>query len=103
MRPMNQRILMVDDEAPIRELYSLYFRTVGFHVQTASNETEAMALLDIEQFDLIILDFWLGRQSGLDLIEPMKKKHPKTPILIYTGKVFTETSRQDALARGASG
>lgn len=100
---MTPHLLMVDDEAPTRELYSLYLETRGFKVCTASNPQEALALVEEKDFQVVLLDMALGESSGLDLIEPIKRIDPKLPILIYTGRNFDEALREQALAKGAAG
>jgi DNA-binding response OmpR family regulator len=94
-------ILMVDDEAAIRELYTLYLHTQGFEVTTASSAVEALDAVYAHRFDLAILDVGLGDSNGMDLIEPMKVAQPTLPIAIYTGRMEQQI-RKEALARGAS-
>jgi two-component system, OmpR family, response regulator len=94
-------ILMVDDEAAIRELYTLYLHTQGFEVTTVSSAVEALDAVYATPFDLAILDVGLGDSNGMDLIEPMKTAQPNLPIAIYTGRMEQQI-RKEALARGAS-
>jgi DNA-binding response OmpR family regulator len=80
-----QRILFVDDEAPIRELLSLFFRKKGFEVSTAITAAEGRALMDGNPFDLAILDVNLAGENGLALLSAFKVKYPKTPVVMFTG------------------
>ncbi len=100
---MIPHILMVDDEAPIRELYTLYFSTNGFEVSTAATAMDALDQVYRQKFDVIILDLGLGDSNGMDLIGPIKSAQPDVPILIYTGRTVDETIRKEAFNRGACG
>jgi DNA-binding response OmpR family regulator len=100
---MRHRILMVDDEAPTRELYAVYFQARGFDVQTTATPSEALRLIKAEPFDLILLDVSLANANGLDLIPPIKELKPELPILIYTGRAFDDETKKRALDLGARG
>jgi DNA-binding NtrC family response regulator len=98
---MSPHILMVDDEAAIRELYTLYFNTQGIDVTTASSAIDALDIVYRAKFDLIILDLGLGDSNGMDLIEPVKLAQPNAPIFIYTGRTIDQALREEAYKRGA--
>ncbi len=100
---MSQRILVVDDEAPIRELLSSYFLKRGYQVSTAASATEALRALDESPVDLTILDIALADADGLELLESIKKSHPKLPVIILTGMGFDDELLKEALAKKASG
>ena len=82
---MTPHILFVDDEAPIREMLSLYFRKKGFTVTAAVTGQEAMELADQETFNLAILDVNLAGENGLELLGFMKSNHPELPVIMFTG------------------
>lgn len=100
---MKHHLLMVDDEAPTRELYSLYLRTHGFDVTTAATAEEALQVVKKTPFQVCLLDLGLGKSDGMDLVEPLKKAQPGMSILIYTGRSFDESLRGKALKKGAVG
>lgn len=100
---MSQRILVVDDEAPIRELLSSYFQKRGYTVTTGSNAAEAIRALDEISVDVMILDIALADADGLELLESVKKDHPKLPVIILTGMGFDDELLKEALAKKASG
>jgi len=82
------RILIVDDEEPIRKglRYSIDWRELGFRVaDEASNAMDAVSLLDNNQYDVLITDIKMPEKTGLDLIQVIKDKHPRTRILIISG------------------
>ncbi len=100
---MSEHILVVDDEAPTRELLSIYFKRRGCTVTTASNATDALQVLGEQPVQLVILDINLGDTSGLDLLEPIKKDHPNLPIILFSGIGLDETTLQQARQKGATG
>ena len=103
MGPVNSHILFVDDEAPIREMLSLYFRKKGLQVTTAVTTTEATKLAGEIPFSLAILDVELAGENGLDLLSFFKRNHPHLPVIIFTGMDGVEELVEEARARGANG
>lgn len=99
---MKQHILFVDDEAPIRELLSLYFRKKGLEVTTAMTADQAKELAGTIPFSLAILDVNLAGENGLDLLGFFKKSHPRVPVIIFTG-LTGEDMLEQAKAAGADG
>jgi|ERR1043166_3317930 two-component system torCAD operon response regulator TorR len=100
---MNGHILVVDDEAPTRELLSIYFKNRGCTVTTAENPQEALALFAEVPVQIVILDINLGESNGLDLLEPMKKAKPSVPIIIFSGVMLDDDAVREAKEKGASG
>ena len=101
---MNEYILVVDDEAPTRELLSIYFKRRGCTVSVASTGADAMRLVNELPVQVVILDINLGEKaSGLDLLEPIKKSRPGIPIILFSGIVLDEKTRETARQKGAVG
>jgi len=101
---MSEHILVVDDEAPTRELLSIYFKRRGCTVSTASTGADALRLVNELPIRLVILDINLGeKSSGLDLLEPIKKSRPGIPIILFSGIVLDEKTRETARQKGAVG
>jgi len=101
--PVNAHILFVDDEAPIREMLSLYFRKKGLQVTTAVTASEATKLAGEIPFSLAILDVELAGENGLDLLSSFKRSYPNLPVIIFTGLDGDEGLMEEARARGANG
>jgi DNA-binding response OmpR family regulator len=99
---VNSHILFVDDEAPIRELLSLYFRKKGLQVTTATTAQQAKDLASKAAFDVAILDVNLAGENGLDLLSFFRANHPRTPVIIFTGLTGEELV-EHARAAGAAG
>jgi DNA-binding NtrC family response regulator len=98
---MSQHILFVDDEVPIRETLTLYFRAKGIAVSTAESGDEAIRMIEETPFDLVILDLNLGEENGLDLLDRLKAMHPSLPVIMFTSMGDDPVLLQEALAKGA--
>lgn len=81
---MNQRILIVEDEAELRSTLSLRLATAGYVVDTASDGVEGFDKATAQPFDLIILDLMLPSRSGLDVCRDIRQAGLAIPILMLT-------------------
>ncbi|MDQ5873039.1 MAG: sigma-54 dependent transcriptional regulator, partial [Acidobacteriota bacterium] len=88
-----QRILIVDDEASIRDMLAFFFHKRGFEVLTASNFTEGQASTLRSTPDLVLCDIKMPDGNGLDLLRKVKAESPKTPVIMITA----HTSTADAI------
>lgn len=77
-------ILIVDDEASIRRATSLALDAAGHYVETAENGTVALKSLKESSFDLVLLDLYLGEESGLQVLEAIRRDHPGVHVVIFT-------------------
>jgi CheY-like chemotaxis protein len=80
-----RRILVVDDEALIRETVRRVLVSDGHSVETATNGREALALFEEAKFDLVIMDYDMPDIRGDELAMLLKALCPKQPIAIVTG------------------
>lgn len=79
-------ILVVDDDPDVRVTICKTLNASGFAYIEASTLEEAIAALkDGPAISLVLLDFWLGDVLGLDLLEPLRERHPETPVLFMSG------------------
>jgi DNA-binding NtrC family response regulator len=88
-----QRLLIVDDEASIRDMLAFFFHKRGFEVQTASNFTEGLASTLRSTPDLVLCDIKMPDGNGLDLLRKVKAESQKTPVIMITA----HTSTADAI------
>ncbi len=93
-------ILIVDDEAVVRDSLGKWFSEEGYNVDTASSAKEALLKLPAERWDLALLDIKMPGMDGLDLQRKMHEAHPEIIIIIMTGYASVETAVQ-ALKDGA--
>jgi DNA-binding response OmpR family regulator len=87
-----KRVLVVEDEGTIRQLIVLHLRREGFAVDEVGSGEQARGLMQMNPFDLVILDWMLPGMSGLEITRWMRQNsmHQKTPILFVTAKVEPE-------------
>ncbi len=79
------RILVVDDEKSIQILLSELLTRDSHEVKTAGSGGQACAMIEKEDFDLVISDLHMARHSGIQVLEAAKKRDPLTEVLILTG------------------
>ncbi|HCV43734.1 MAG TPA: hypothetical protein DGH68_09650 [Bacteroidetes bacterium] len=79
------KILVVDDEDALRTVLSGELVSEGYDVGTASDGDEAIANLQKEKFDLILLDIKMPRMNGFEVLKFVKEKFPKTKVVMLTG------------------
>ena len=91
---MASDILIVDDEADIRELVAGILDDEGFATRTARDSDSALAEIANRRPHLVFLDIWLqgSRLDGLQLLEAVKKDHADLPIVMISGHGNIETA-----------
>lgn len=95
-------ILIVDDEADIRELVSGILEDEGYETRVAGNSDDALLAIEDRRPSLVILDIWLqgSRMDGLEVLDRIQKMHPDIPVVIISGHGNIETA-VTAIKRGA--
>jgi DNA-binding response OmpR family regulator len=79
-----KKILVVDDEANIRELYREEFQDMGYEVTAVADGAQALAALDQTRFDLVTLDMRMPDVDGIETLRKMKEKDSTLPVIICT-------------------
>ena len=80
----NASILVIDDEAGIRDSLEVLLTLEGYAVRTASDGEQGLRILELETFDLILLDLALPGKSGLELLPLIKERQPELPVIMIT-------------------
>src|SRR5262249_50763497 len=95
-------ILIVDDEADIRELMAGILQDEGYETRLARNSDAALAALADRRPSLVVLDIWLqgSKLDGLDLLTVIRERHAELPVVIISGHGNIETA-VSAIKRGA--
>jgi two-component system nitrogen regulation response regulator NtrX len=95
-------ILIVDDEADIRELVSGILEDEGHRTRLARDSDEALRVIEERRPQLVILDIWLqgSRLDGLEVLSVIKRTYPELPVVIISGHGNVETA-VTAIKRGA--
>ena len=86
-----KRILVVDDEPALRELYTEVLQGAGYEVSTASDGAEALDRLHAESFDLLLLDIWMPRMNGLEVLGRLREQESPPRVIVTTGDTTPET------------
>jgi CheY-like chemotaxis protein len=83
---MSQRkILIVDDEAPIREMLEMAFGKAGYLVRLAAGAEEALGILREEYIPVMFIDLGLEKMNGFELCENIRQSNPEAIIYALTG------------------
>ncbi|HXD44004.1 MAG TPA: sigma-54 dependent transcriptional regulator [Pseudolabrys sp.] len=91
---MSAEILIVDDEADIRDLVAGILEDEGYATRTARNSDDALAAIATRRPNLVFLDIWLqgSRLDGLQLLDGIKHEHPELPVVMISGHGNVETA-----------
>jgi putative nucleotidyltransferase with HDIG domain len=82
---MPDRILVVDDEEPIREIVASMLGTAGYACKQAASGMEALSVLNSgEEFELMLSDLMMADLDGIGLLERTKEKYPDMPVVMVT-------------------
>ena len=99
-RPVNPRLLIVEDEVMIRVFMRDVFENAGFTAREAANADEALELLNAEEFAAVVSDIFMpGTMTGLDLARVIDPKWPRTGLVLVSGRGVPSRTRMPAKAR----
>jgi two-component system, NtrC family, response regulator PilR len=94
------RVLVVDDEASLREFLEVLLSRHGHQVLTARSVEEATNLLNTSSFDVVVSDFRIGSGSGIDVIRVAKVAEAKPEVIVITAYA-TPATAVEAMRQGA--
>ena len=99
---VGRHLLIVDDDDRIRELLKEFLSREGYRVTGAAHAAAAKRMMELIEFDLVVLDVMMPGESGLDLTTWVREKAEtsKTPVLLLTARGDAE-DRIEGLSRGA--
>ncbi|HXF06833.1 MAG TPA: sigma-54 dependent transcriptional regulator [Blastocatellia bacterium] len=100
MEPSHFRILVVDDEEPVRRLLTDVLELEGYRLDTAASVSEALAKIGREVYDLVLTDLKIGPDSGMDLVKQIRSASTETEVMMMTAYATVETAVQ-AMKLGA--
>ena len=97
---MATKILVVDDEEHIRFFLERLLQREGYEVTAVVSGEAALAQIDVQEFDLALLDVMMPGISGLDVLTKLREKWPQTAVILLTAHASLDTAvtalRQDA-------
>lgn len=97
---MAARMLIVDDDAEMREALDLVFSSAGHGCELAPDAMTALQIVDRQQFDVVISDVRMRGMSGLELLDRVRQSHPELPFIVITAAGGIRQA-VDAVKRGA--
>ena len=91
---MALEVLVVDDEADIRDLVSGVLEDEGYAVRTAADSTQTLEAFEERRPSMVLLDVWLqgSRLDGLQLLQEIKRRDPTVPVLMISGHGNLDTA-----------
>ena len=102
MNRKNFKVLVVDDEAIMRDFLTDVLTDQGFSVEKESGGEEVEKILEKKEFSLILSDLRMPNCDGLQVLEIVRKMCPRTKVILMTGYAL-DNSGQEYLNRGAFG
>lgn len=98
--PRNKTLLLAEDEPELLEIYSEWFKRLGYEVLSAKNGSEALSFCRNQHVDLVISDVRMAGGDGIELARQLNTTLDISPLLVFlTG--FTDLSHEEAYDLGA--
>lgn len=97
MNPIQKKILLVEDEDFIRELYVRQLSKAGFEVKSAVDGISGLQTLKSEPFDLLLLDIMLPGMNGLQLLREFKTNYPTSQMITI---MLTNLGQESVIKEG---
>jgi CheY-like chemotaxis protein len=79
------RILVADDTPATRAAIELILSSAGHDVMTVADGEAVLTALTSEAVDLAVLDIWMPKRSGLDVLKVLRQRHPTLPVIMVSG------------------
>ena len=93
-------VLVVDDEADVRSFLRKVITKLGHHVSDVGDGAEALRLLDLIRFDLIISDVYMADMDGMELLVRIRQREYNVPVVVISGGGYK--SREEVLKMAAA-
>jgi DNA-binding response OmpR family regulator len=97
----NGHILIVDDEAPLRQTMARVLQRAGFSATTVASAQEGLSLLETQTVDMMYLDIRMPDMNGLEMLKIVHAKYPELPVILFTAQPDLN-SAVSALRQGAT-
>ena len=99
---MQSRLLIVEDDAEMRETLNALFSGDGHSCELAGDGPSALELVDVQTFDAVVSDIRMDGMDGLELLDRIRLSHPALPVVLITALGGVQQA-VDAIKRGAFG
>jgi len=97
---MSKRVLVVDDEAPIRELVTFRLETIGYEVDSAESGEQALEKIKANRPDLVVLDVLMPGIDGLETCKRLKADDPDIKVVMLSAH-GGQKDQEEGIAAGA--
>ena len=94
MSPTNKTVLVVDDERGVRQIVRSVLERQGFAVTAVAGGEEALAVIDRNVPDLVMLDLMMPGMDGLTLLKAIRQRWTDLPVVVLTGFAEGEAARE---------
>jgi DNA-binding response OmpR family regulator len=94
-------ILIIDDEAPLRQTLVRILQQAGFQVTSAEDGEQGLSFIQTTNFDLVFMDLRMPGMAGLEVLKIIHASHPNLPVVLFTAQPDL-TSAVEALRNGAT-
>ncbi len=89
-----KKILIIEDEKPLAHALQLKLEHEGFEVKTVENGDDGLAIIEKENDDLLLCDLIIHGLNGFQVLEKIKEKNLKTPVMIMTNLTQEEDKKR---------
>ena len=100
MSEQTRRLLLVEDDAPLREALGEAIALHGFEVEVTTNATEACRAVETQRFDVVLSDVRIPGGGGATVLECVRRQRPAPPVVFMTG--FDEPGGRDRAIGGGA-
>lgn len=97
---INGHILIIDDEAPLRQTLARILQQAGFEITTAESAEKGLDYLKTTSFDLVLTDLRMPGMHGMDALKQIHTEYPHIPVVLFTAQPDIN-SAVEALRYGA--
>jgi len=94
------KVLLIEDDPLLVNIYSTYFRNEGFESSSVTDGSTALDKVKDYEPDIILLDLMMPKLGGLGVLEALSKAGNKAPVIVYTN-LDTEEKKKEVLEKGA--
>jgi CheY-like chemotaxis protein len=94
------RILVIDDNLLVRDVWCDFLTMVGYEVIAARDGAQGLALFDAGSHDIVVTDLFIPGLNGWQVIDAVRRRRPGTPVILITGSATaadTERARTEAV------
>jgi CheY-like chemotaxis protein len=90
----HRRVLVIDDDASVREVVCLLLASFGYDCQSASDGARGLARFDEGGWDIVLTDLGMPGMSGWAVADAIRRQSHTMPIVLITGRIDSEVQRR---------